>query len=83
MSPDERRAALDQIASEVRACAGCRLHETRTRAVPGEGDRTGAAGDDLGGAMALDETGQPALQPRRAHLEQARPGSSAQCLLTR
>ena len=35
---DERRAALEQIASEVRACTRCRLHEGRTRAVPGEGD---------------------------------------------
>jgi uracil-DNA glycosylase len=35
---DERRAALEQIASEIRACTGCRLHEGRTRAVPGEGD---------------------------------------------
>jgi DNA polymerase len=38
VTPDERRRALEQIASEVRACEGCRLHETRTRAVPGEGD---------------------------------------------
>lgn len=38
MTPDERRAALDVIANEVRACEGCRLHATRTRAVPGEGD---------------------------------------------
>jgi DNA polymerase len=35
---DERRAALDQIANEVRSCTACRLHEGRTRAVPGEGD---------------------------------------------
>jgi len=33
----ERRAALEAIAAEVRACTGCRLHERRTRAVPGEG----------------------------------------------
>jgi uracil-DNA glycosylase len=33
----ERRAALDTIAEEIRACQGCRLHATRTRAVPGEG----------------------------------------------
>ena len=38
MTRDERRAALEVIASEVRACTGCRLHEGRTRAVPGEGD---------------------------------------------
>jgi uracil-DNA glycosylase len=35
---DERQAALEVIATEVRACTRCRLHETRTRAVPGEGD---------------------------------------------
>jgi DNA polymerase len=35
---DERQAALEAIASEVRACTRCRLHEGRTRAVPGEGD---------------------------------------------
>jgi len=34
----ERRAALDAIAAEVRDCTRCRLHETRTKAVPGEGD---------------------------------------------
>jgi uracil-DNA glycosylase len=34
----ERRAALEAIATEVRACERCRLHQTRTRAVPGEGD---------------------------------------------
>lgn len=37
MTGAERRAALEQIASEVRACTACRLAETRTRAVPGEG----------------------------------------------
>jgi len=35
---DERRVALEAIASEVRVCTRCRLHEGRTRAVPGEGD---------------------------------------------
>jgi DNA polymerase len=34
----ERRQALEAIAAEVRVCTRCRLHETRTRAVPGEGD---------------------------------------------
>jgi uracil-DNA glycosylase family 4 len=34
----ERRAALEAIATEVRGCERCRLHQTRTRAVPGEGD---------------------------------------------
>jgi uracil-DNA glycosylase len=35
---DERRVALEAIASEVRVCTRCRLHEGRTQAVPGEGD---------------------------------------------
>ena len=36
-STAERRAALDAIAAEVRACTRCRLAQTRTNAVPGEG----------------------------------------------
>jgi uracil-DNA glycosylase family 4 len=38
MTEAERRAALESIAAEVRDCTRCRLHQTRTRAVPGEGD---------------------------------------------
>ena len=38
MTRGERRAALEQIANEVRCCTACRLHEGRTTAVPGEGD---------------------------------------------
>lgn len=38
MTDAERRSALEAIAAEVRVCTNCRLHETRTRAVPGEGD---------------------------------------------
>lgn len=38
MTDAERRQALEAIAAEVRVCTRCRLHETRTRAVPGEGD---------------------------------------------
>jgi DNA polymerase len=34
---DERRVALEAIASEVRVCTRCRLHEGRGKAVPGEG----------------------------------------------
>jgi DNA polymerase len=37
VTPEERRAALDAIASEVRDCTRCRLWERRTQAVPGEG----------------------------------------------
>jgi DNA polymerase len=35
---DERLAALEEVASDVRSCTRCRLHETRTLAVPGEGN---------------------------------------------
>jgi uracil-DNA glycosylase len=38
MTHAERLAALEEIASEVRSCTRCRLHETRTKAVPGEGN---------------------------------------------
>ena len=34
---EQRRAALEAIATEVRACTRCRLAQGRTRAVPGEG----------------------------------------------
>lgn len=34
-------AALEEVAGEVRACTLCRLHEGRTRAVPGEGGAGG------------------------------------------
>ena len=37
MTDVERQTALEAIAAEVRVCTNCRLHETRTRAVPGEG----------------------------------------------
>lgn len=37
MTHAERQAALEAIATEVRSCRNCRLHEGRTRAVPGEG----------------------------------------------
>lgn len=38
MTSEERAAALEAIADEVRACTRCRLAEGRTRAVPGEGN---------------------------------------------
>ncbi|MGZ6268112.1 MAG: uracil-DNA glycosylase [Candidatus Limnocylindrales bacterium] len=37
MTDAERQAALDAIGAEVAVCTRCRLHQTRTRAVPGEG----------------------------------------------
>jgi DNA polymerase len=37
VTPEERSAALEAIASEVRVCERCRLAQQRTHAVPGEG----------------------------------------------
>jgi DNA polymerase len=37
VTPDERRAALDTIATGIRGCTRCRLAGGRTNAVPGEG----------------------------------------------
>ncbi len=37
MTGDERRQALEAIADEISVCTRCRLHQDRTRAVPGEG----------------------------------------------
>ncbi len=37
MTDAERQRALDAIAAEIAICTRCRLHETRTRSVPGEG----------------------------------------------
>ncbi|HET7030131.1 MAG TPA: uracil-DNA glycosylase [Candidatus Limnocylindrales bacterium] len=37
MTPAERRSALEAVATEVRSCTRCRLAQTRTNAVPGEG----------------------------------------------
>lgn len=37
MTEAERRAALDTIGAAVQVCTRCRLHQTRTKAVPGEG----------------------------------------------
>ncbi len=37
MTSEQRRAALEEIAEEVRVCTRCRLAAGRTRAVPGEG----------------------------------------------
>ena len=37
MTTEERRAALEAIAAEVRTCTRCRLAAGRTQAVPGEG----------------------------------------------
>jgi DNA polymerase len=37
MTTEQRQVALEVIAAEVRGCTKCRLAETRTKAVPGEG----------------------------------------------
>ncbi|MBA3877060.1 MAG: uracil-DNA glycosylase [Anaerolinea sp.] len=60
MTPAERRAALDAIAAEVRACTRCRLHAGRTQAVPGEGHPdTEAVFVGEGPGMHEDRQGRP------------------------
>ncbi len=60
MTGAERRAALEQIASEVSVCTRCRLAETRTRAVPGEGNPdTKVAFVGEGPGMNEDREGRP------------------------
>ena len=38
MTQAERREVLDAIGAEVAVCTRCRLHQTRTKSVPGEGN---------------------------------------------
>ncbi len=65
-----RRAALDAIGAEVAACTRCRLHETRTRAVPGEGT---AATEVMfvgeGPGFNEDRQGRPFVGQAGAYLE--------------
>ena len=71
MTDDERTAALDAIAAEVAACQRCRLHEGRTRAVPGEGS---AATEVMfvgeGPGFNEDRQGRPFVGPAGALLEE-------------
>ncbi len=71
MTSAERRAALEAIAAEVRVCTRCRLHETRTRAVPGEGDPdTEVLFVGEGPGMNEDREGRPFVGRAGALLEQ-------------
>jgi DNA polymerase len=57
---EERRAALEAVATEVRACTRCRLHAGRTRAVPGEGHPdTEVVFVGEGPGQTEDRTGRP------------------------
>ena len=38
VTPQEKQAALDKIAEEIKACRRCPLGQTRIHAVPGEGN---------------------------------------------
>lgn len=60
LSADERGAALEAIAEEVRACTRCRLHTGRRNAVPGEGSpETEVAFVGEGPGQHEDEQGRP------------------------
>jgi DNA polymerase len=60
VTDDERREALEAIASEVRVCTACRLHTGRRRAVPGEGSAaTEVVFVGEGPGATEDEQGRP------------------------
>ena len=62
----ERQAALEAITAEVRDCTRCRLHATRTRAVPGEGDALDRGGVRRGGTgLQRGPAGSAVRRPRR------------------
>jgi DNA polymerase len=67
----ERRAALEEVAAEIRACRRCRLHETRTQAVPGEGHPdTEVLFVGEGPGLNEDRQGRPFVGPAGALLDE-------------
>ncbi|HOR98410.1 MAG TPA: uracil-DNA glycosylase family protein [Kiritimatiellia bacterium] len=38
LSPEARRAALDELAARIASCTACPLHQSRNRTVPGQGN---------------------------------------------
>jgi DNA polymerase len=67
----ERRAALEQVAAEVRGCRRCRLHEQRTQAVPGEGHAsTEVLFVGEGPGLNEDRQGRPFVGPAGALLDE-------------
>jgi len=67
----ERRAALEQVAAEVRVCRRCRLHEQRTNAVPGEGHpSTEVLVVGEGPGLNEDRQGRPFVGPAGAFLDE-------------
>lgn len=64
MTSEERRAALEAIASEVSVCDRCPLSQTRTNAVPGEGSPdTEVVFVGEGPGQREDATGRPFVGP--------------------
>lgn len=71
MTEAERRAALEQVAAEIRACRRCRLHEQRTQAVPGEGHpSTEVLFVGEGPGLNEDRQGRPFVGPAGALLDE-------------
>jgi DNA polymerase len=67
----ERAAALQAIADEVATCRRCRLHEGRTRTVPGEGHpSTEVAFVGEGPGFHEDQQGRPFVGAAGRHLEE-------------
>ncbi len=71
MDPSARQSLLEDIAAQVRACPHCRLCETRTNAVPGEGPSDAPVmfiGEGPGAAE--DRQGRPFVGPAGQLLNQ-------------
>lgn len=69
MTEAERQGALDAIGAEVSVCTLCRLHETRTKSVPGEGSAaTEVVFVGEGPGFNEDRLGRPFVGPAGALL---------------
>ena len=62
---------LEKIAADIRTCTRCRLHESRTHAVPGEGDpHAGVMCVGEAPGRREDETGRPFVGPSGRFLDE-------------
>lgn len=76
MTKSKKARRLDELAAQIRVCTRCPLHESRTRAVPGDGRYTAkvmiigeAPGKDE------DETGKPFVGAAGRHLDHVLEGT--------
>lgn len=71
MAAENSEQVLDTIGAEVRRCTACRLHENRTKAVPGEGAiKSGIMFIGEGPGFHEDQQGRPFVGPAGKLLEE-------------